>query len=203
MKKHMIFLLVLLVLLSGCTVQSRNIIFTAQIIEVYDNGILVSTADDVGFDKANVGFDDSLNISFDLGKGQTVKIEILPEIRESYPVQVTAVKVELVEETETVKYQKISPQRAMEMMVSDAVIVDVRTQSEYDAGHIPNSILIPYDEIQDKAASMLPEKSQIILIYCRSGRRSAIAAHALIKMGYTNVYDFGGIIDWPGEVVKN
>lgn len=203
MKNHIIFLLALVIMLSGCAVQSRNITFTAQIIEVYDNGILVSTADDVGFDRASVSFGDSLDISFDLRKGQTVKIEILPEIRESYPVQVTAVSIELLEDAKTGEYQKISAERAMEMMVSDAVILDVRTQEEYTEGHIPDSILIPYDEIQDKASTLLPDKSQTILIYCRSGRRSEIAAHALIKMGYESVYDFGGIIDWPGEVVKN
>jgi len=200
-KKHVIILLTLLVLLSGCTVQSQNMTFTAQVIEVFDYGILVSTTDDIGFDRASVDFDDSLDILFDLEVGQTVRIEILPEIRESYPVQITAVKIELLEDAKTAEYQKISPQRAMEMMVSDVIILDVRTQAEFNEGHIPDSILIPYDEIQDKATSMMPDKSRTILIYCRSGRRSDIAARALIKMGYTSVYDFGGIIDWPGKIV--
>ena len=80
------------------------------------------------------------------------------------------------------------------------IILDVREQDEYDAGHIPGAILIPYTQIEEKANEMLPDKEQLILVYCRSGRRSKIAAEALAKLGYTNIKEFGGIIDWPYEV---
>ena len=82
------------------------------------------------------------------------------------------------------------------------VILDVREQDEYDAGHIPGAILIPYTQIDAKANEMLPDKDRLILVYCRSGRRSKIAAEALAELGYTNIKEFGGIIDWPYEVEK-
>ena len=80
------------------------------------------------------------------------------------------------------------------------IILDVREQEEYDAGHIPGAILIPYTQIEEKAKGMLPDKGQLILVYCRSGRRSKIAAEALVELGYTNIKEFGGIIEWPYEV---
>lgn len=103
-------------------------------------------------------------------------------------------------------YEKITPQQAKARMAEPGVIVlDVRMQQEYDAGHIANAVLLPLPLIEagDAAvAKALPDKDAEILVYCRSGRRSAIAANALINMGYTNVLDFGGINDWPYEVVK-
>ena len=82
------------------------------------------------------------------------------------------------------------------------VLLDVRTEQEYAEGHIPGALLIPNTELSEKAADLLPDKEQTILVYCRSGRRSAEAARTLADMGYTQVYDFGGIIDWPYEVEK-
>ena len=80
------------------------------------------------------------------------------------------------------------------------IILDVRTQEEYDQGHIPGAIVISYEEIEEKAEEVLTDKDQLILVYCRSGRRSKIAAEALVELGYTNIKEFGGIIDWPYEV---
>ena len=82
------------------------------------------------------------------------------------------------------------------------VLLDVRTQEEFNAGHIPSAILLPYDEINLKAATVLPEKEKEIVLYCRSGRRSAIAKKALVELGYKDVEDFGGINRWQGELVK-
>lgn len=98
----------------------------------------------------------------------------------------------------------ITPQQAKEIMEEqkDCIILDVRDQDEYDEGHIFGALLIPYTEISKKAETMLKDKEQLIMVYCRSGRRSAIAAAALADMGYNNVKDFGGIIDWPYEIVK-
>ena len=96
----------------------------------------------------------------------------------------------------------ITAQQAKEMMDSQEgyIILDTRTQAEYDESHIPGAILIPYDEILEKAEARLTDKNQLILVYCRSGRRSKLAAEDLVKLGYTNVKEFGGIIDWPYEV---
>ena len=82
------------------------------------------------------------------------------------------------------------------------IILDTREQDEFDEGHIPKAILIPYTEIENKAEEMIPDKNKQILVYCRSGRRSKIAAESLAKLGYTNVKEFGGIIDWPYKVEK-
>ena len=99
-------------------------------------------------------------------------------------------------------YQQITPQEAKKIMDSgeEYIILDVREQDEYDSGHIPGAILIPYTEIENKAKGMLPDKDAQILVYCRSGRRSKIASESLVKLGYTDIKEFGGIIDWPYEV---
>ena len=101
-------------------------------------------------------------------------------------------------------YEQISGAEAKALMDSESgyVIIDARTQEEYDQGHIPGAILIPEYEIADRAEKELPDKDQLILVYCRSGRRSKIAAEELVKLGYTNVKEFGGIIDWNYEIVK-
>ena len=101
-------------------------------------------------------------------------------------------------------YEQIDGAKAKALMDSESgyIIIDARTQSEYDEGHIPGAILIPEYEIADRAEKELHDKNQLILVYCRSGRRSKIAAEDLVKLGYTNVKEFGGIIDWEYEIVK-
>ncbi len=98
-------------------------------------------------------------------------------------------------------YVNITAEQAKEIMDSqeDYIILDVRTQDEFDESRIPGAILIPHDEILEKAEGVLMDKAQLILVYCRSGRRSKLAAEDLVKLGYTNIKEFGGIIDWPYE----
>ncbi len=107
-------------------------------------------------------------------------------------------------EEKKMSYTSISQEEAKRMMEVDDghVIVDVRRQSEYDEGHIPGAICIPNESIFDEKPEELPDLNQIILVYCRSGRRSKEAAQKLYDIGYTNVFEFGGINDWTGEVVK-
>ena len=102
-------------------------------------------------------------------------------------------------------YAQISQEEAMRMMQEDDghVIVDVRRQDEYDAGHIPGAILIPNDTIGSDSPEALPDYDQIILVYCRSGNRSKQASEKLAAMGYKNVYEFGGINSWTGEIVTD
>ena len=104
-----------------------------------------------------------------------------------------------------VTYSQITQEEAKVMMDKNDghIIIDVRRQDEYDAGHIPGAVLIPNESIIDKQPAELPDLDQIILVYCRSGRRSKEAAQKLADMGYTNVYEFGGIIDWTGATVMN
>lgn len=101
-------------------------------------------------------------------------------------------------------YKQITQEEAKEMMTKNDghIIVDVRRQDEYDEGHIPDAVLIPNESITDKQPEELPDLDQIILIYCRSGRRSKEASQKLTDIGYTNVYEFGGINTWTGEIVK-
>ena len=99
-------------------------------------------------------------------------------------------------------YVNITAQQAKEIMDTQRghIILDTRTQEEYEESHIPGAILIPHDEILEKAESILTDKNQLLLVYCRSGRRSKLASEDLVKLGYTNIKEFGGIIDWPYEV---
>ena len=104
----------------------------------------------------------------------------------------------------TSTYEQITAEQAKTIMDTekDYVIIDARTEEEFAEGHIENAILIPEYEIKDRAEKELPDKEQLILVYCRSGRRSKIASEELVKLGYTNVKEFGGIIDWPYDIVK-
>ena len=99
-------------------------------------------------------------------------------------------------------YLNISPEEAKVLMDTqeDYVILDVRTQEEFDAGHIPGAVLIPNTEIADRAEQELPHKDQLLLVYCRSGNRSKQASLILVELGYTNIREFGGINDWPYEI---
>ena len=99
-------------------------------------------------------------------------------------------------------YQQVNAETAKELMDTedDYVILDARTQAEYDEGHIPGAILIPHDTVATAAEDALPDKDQLILVYCRSGNRSKQASQALVDLGYTNVVEFGGINSWPYEV---
>ena len=101
-------------------------------------------------------------------------------------------------------YEQITAEQAKTIMDTekDYIIIDARTEEEFAEGHIKNAILIPEYEIANRAEKELPDKEQLILVYCRSGRRSKIASEELVKLGYTNVKEFGGIIDWPYDVVK-
>ena len=102
------------------------------------------------------------------------------------------------------EYRKITAAQAKEKMEAEAAytLLDVRTEDEFYEAHIEGAILIPDFEIAARAEGDLPDKGALIFIYCRSGRRSALAAKEMLGMGYTNVYDFGGIIDWPYETVE-
>jgi len=104
----------------------------------------------------------------------------------------------------TAQYRKISPQLAKEMMDSgeSVIILDVRSEAEYEQGHIPGAVLMPNETIDTAIVRQFDDREAVILVYCRSGNRSAQAARKLVSLGYVNVYDFGGIIDWPYETVR-
>ena len=99
-------------------------------------------------------------------------------------------------------YEQITQEKAKEMMdTQEVIILDVREQSEYDSGHIPGAVLLPVGSIDEEtAAAVIPEKDSTVLVYCRSGNRSKTASSTLAGLGYTNVYEFGGINTWPYEI---
>ena len=101
-------------------------------------------------------------------------------------------------------YQQITQEKAKEMMDSQEVIIlDVREQEEFDAGHIPGAVLLPVGSVsKDTAAAVIPDLDSVVLVYCRSGNRSKTASQALADLGYTNIYEFGGINTWPYEIEK-
>ena len=100
------------------------------------------------------------------------------------------------------QYQKIPPEEAKAMMDDgSATVLDVRTTAEFEEAHIAGAVLLPDTDIRDMALELLPNKKQTILVYCRTGIRSERAARALVELGYSKVYDFGGIVDWPYETV--
>ena len=100
-------------------------------------------------------------------------------------------------------YRQISMDEAIAMMAEETgyIILDVRRPDEYAAGHIPNAINVPNESIGTDEIPELPNKDQLIMVYCRSGRRSKEASEKLVKLGYTNIVEFGGILDWKGEIV--
>ena len=118
-------------------------------------------------------------------------------------ILLTACGYENKEET-MLTYKSVSAQEAKELMDKEEsyIILDVRTDEEYEQGHIKNAVLIPDYEIEARAEKELPDKDQLIMVYCRSGRRSKNASDILVSLGYTNVVEFGGIIDWEYEIEK-
>lgn len=121
--------------------------------------------------------------------------------------QIAQADDEVVNATQVASFQKISPEYAKQLMDTEKnyIIIDVRTTEEYNEGHVKNAISLPNEEIvvdSEKVATILQNKDQMLLVYCRSGKRAAEASTKLVNMGYTNVYSFGGIIDWPYEIVK-
>ena len=101
-------------------------------------------------------------------------------------------------------YEQITQEEAKQIMdtTNGYILLDTRTREEYDQSHIPGALLIPHTEIAEQAEEELPDKDQVILVYCRSGNRSKQASEVLVELGYTNIKEFGGIIDWPYEVTE-
>ena len=104
----------------------------------------------------------------------------------------------------TVSFRQISMDEAVKIMKDgkDYIILDVRRPDEFAEGHIPGAINVPNEELGTAEIAKLPDKSQLILVYCRSGRRSKEASEKLVKLGYTNIVEFGGILDYKGEIEK-
>ncbi len=206
MKRLAAIVMAAIIILTGCSAKEDNIVFTAIIDEIHEEGMLVTTVDYDGFDRAYVSYAENMEgNAFNFIVGQELTFTVLTEMRESYPVQVTAVRIEfpVSGQDSDAAYRKITPEEAKEMMdAGDVIILDVRTETEFAEGHIENAVLLPDYDIEVNASEILTDKSAVILVYCRSGVRSEAAAKKLAQMGYATVYDIGGIIDWPYEKVN-
>lgn len=117
-------------------------------------------------------------------------------------VLVLSMKVNNQENKQVIRHVSMDGIKEIMAVNTDYIILDARTIEEYNEGHIPNAICIPNETIDESVTIKLPRKDQLILIYCRSGNRSKQAATKLANLGYTNLVEFGGIIDWDGEIVS-
>lgn len=195
--------------------QEEQFEFIATIVGVYDSAILVEPEEgtnerkssdkiSMGITKPTKGINDFYVV------GNKVKITYNGVIMESYPAQIVATKVELIggyslsKDNIKGEIKNVSMDEIVNIMSENQnyIILDVRTVEEYNDGHIPNAICIPNETISEDVINKLPNKEQLILIYCRSGNRSKQAANKLQELGYTKLVEFGGIIDWKGEIVK-
>ena len=214
MKKPIALMLVLLCLLglAGCSNRSMNYIIanepniTGVVKEADENAILIENEKGEYWVSLNVENKDSTT-HFNLGDEVVVYYNGI--IAESYPMQINTVyaitlkePADRAENNREAVYVNITAEEAKQIMDSEEgyIILDVRTQEEYDQGHIPGAILIPDTEVEVTAEEVLTDKDQLLLVYCRSGRRSKLASEILVELGYTNIKEFGGIIDWPYEI---
>ena len=214
MKKLIALLLSLICLLGliGCSNRSMNYIIanepniTGIVKEANENAILIENEKGEYWVSLNVENKDSTT-HFNLGDEVVVYYNGI--IAESYPMQINTVyaitlkePADRAENNREAVYVNITAEEAKQIMDSEEgyVILDVRTQEEYDQGHIPGAILIPDTEVEVTAEEVLTDKDQLLLVYCRSGRRSKLASEILVELGYTNIKEFGGIIDWPYEI---
>ena len=214
MKKPIALMLVLLCLLglAGCSNRSMNYIIanepniTGVVKEANEQSILIENEKGEYWVSLNVENKDSTT-HFNLGDEVVVYYNGI--IAESYPMQINTVyaitlkePADRAENNQEAVYVNITAEEAKQIMDSEEgyIILDVRTQEEYDQGHIPGAILIPDTEVEVTAEEVLTDKDQLLLVYCRSGRRSKLASEILVELGYTNIKEFGGIIDWPYEI---
>ena len=212
MKKLIVVLLICMLGLVGCNNRSMNYIIanepniTGVVKEANEQSILIENEKGEYWVSLNVENKDSTT-HFNLGDEVVVYYNGI--IAESYPMQINTVyaitlkePADRAENNQEAVYVNITAEEAKQIMDSEEgyIILDVRTQEEYDQGHIPGAILIPDTEIEATAEEVLTDKDQLLLVYCRSGRRSKLASEILVELGYTNIKEFGGIIDWPYEI---
>lgn len=207
---------IMMIGLAGCNSKSTNNIIendpgvTGIVTEIHDKYIQIYIENE----DYPQGADCNVSLDAENGDGLYSPITIGDEvvvyfdgtIAESDPMQINTVYA-ITLRTPAVGgsgYKQISMDEAVKMMETETgyIVLDVRTPEEFSEKHIPNAVNIPNEEIGDQEIAELPDKDQLILVYCRSGNRSKQASEKLAKMGYTNIYEFGGINDWTGETVS-
>ncbi len=176
---------------------------SGRVLEIESGRILIRNEDDTSlyyYLQTGGSIEFAQGIEGPVEHDNVIKAKVLITDGESLPIE-----ARLLEITSNVSpsYTVINAEQAKEMIdEGDTVIIDVRTIPEYGDGHIPDSYNVPLDEISQGIDRITADREAIILIYCKSGNRSKIAARIITELGYTNVYDFGGIVDWPYEIVN-
>ncbi len=183
---------------------ANTVSYEGKIVEMKDNNNFVIRVND-SIDLISVNINEEIEfgdgISNKFYYGNTVGIIVGPEVMESWPLQVNLLKIY---KNEKATYMKINQDLAKKLIdTQDVLILDVRTQKEYYEGHIDGAVLLSVDSIEEKADKILKDKNKTILVYCRSGNRSRTASYNLLKLGYTNIYDFGGINTWEYDIVTD
>ena len=174
-----------------------------RIIEIVDNGhITIRNEEDTSIYykidiRGGLKFGNGVNLNLNPDNVITADVEITDS--ESLPKEAVLISIT---GNKAPDYRVINAKQAKEMIDGgDVLIVDVRTRVEYEDGYIMDAYNVPLDQIDKGIVNVTSNKEDTILVYCRSGNRSKVAARILTEMGYTNVYDFGGIVDWPFEVI--
>ncbi|WP_461204284.1 rhodanese-like domain-containing protein [Clostridium sp. DL1XJH146] len=208
-----VYVLLIQFIVVGCSnidnITNANIVngentvsYEGKIIEMEDNNnfvIRVNNGTDLISLNINEEIEFSDGVSNKFNYGNTIGIVSGTEVMESWPLQVNLLKIY---KNEKAVYMKINQYVAKKLIdTQDVLIIDVRTQEEYEEGYIQGAILLTLDTIDTKADEILKDKNKTILVYCRSGNRSKEASQKLIEMGYTNIYDFGGINTWEYNIV--
>lgn len=208
MKKTLLLLLSLVLLITvSCqsqpAIEEDTSIYEGRVMEMYAyNSFLIRIID--SSDKVILNIDDDVSFTLSSRKDFYIGNNVTFEFKTTdFSEEILEISPYKIHENIAVTYTVITPSKGKEMMDSQVVIiVDVREQYEYDDGHIKNAQLIPVGTIKQQAPNLLIDKNANIIVYCKSGNRSKMAAEILVKLGYTNIFEMGGINSWPYDIVK-
>ncbi len=208
MKKVILILISIILLITiSCSSQTPidedTSLYEGRVMEIYTyNSFLLRIKD--SSDKVILNINDDVTFNLNTKKDFYIGNNVTFEYKMTdFSLEILEISPYKIHENIAVTYTVITPSKGKEMMDSqDVIIVDVREQSEYDEGHIKNAKLIPVGTIAQQSASLLTDKNAKIIVYCKSGNRSKMAAEILVKLGYTNIFEMGGINSWPYEIVK-
>lgn len=206
-KKMMLTVSILMIIAMMFSCQTKNeteaVNISGRVVEIVDGDYIIIRNEE----------NSTIYYKIDISGGMKMKKGVSAEIHSDSVISVSIEmlnenslpkEVKLVEITENKfpEYSIIDAQQAKKMMdEGNVIILDVRTKSEYDLGHIPDAYILSVDMVKDGINNIIPDKQAVILVYCKSGNRSKVASRILTEMGYENIYDFGGIIDWPYDIV--
>ena len=196
-------ILLIMLVTAGCRNSPppvETLVFPAIIEKVESTTLTVIPEEEVGFPKAVVHLADSVSLTFFPLPGQRITVEIVPEIRESEPVQVTAVNITLEALPTPQSCQTLSVEEAESLIRARShIFIDARSASEFEMGHVEGAIRLTVEEVEGGLPEILQDREQVVLVYCASGVRSRNLCRRLAEMGVQHVFDLGGRNDWPRD----